>query len=54
MTLKEKLERSRLVNNLSLELAIYNQAIEDNSKFKNFYQTKATEIEAKIDALTKE
>ena len=51
MTLKEKLARSRVVNDLSLELSIYNEAIAGNSKFKTFYQGKADEIKAKIKAL---
>lgn len=51
MTLKEKLARSRVMNELSIELAIYNKAIADNSRFKSFYKIKADETEDKIEVL---
>jgi len=44
LTLKEKIARSRLIDQLKKERQIYLDAIESGSKFSEFYSTKAVKL----------
>jgi hypothetical protein len=49
MTLKEKLAAARRRLELEQELEIYTDAIKKNSRYADFYKTKAAEIERKLE-----
>tara|TARA_R110000765_G_scaffold5054_1_gene15753 strand:+ start:437 stop:601 length:165 start_codon:yes stop_codon:yes gene_type:complete len=48
MTLKEKIAQSQQINQLKIELSIYDDAIKSGSKFSDYYETKAAAIKAKL------
>lgn len=51
MTLKEKIAKIRKVDQLKIEMSIYDDAILKGSKFSDFYATKAAAIKANIEAI---
>lgn len=51
MTLKEKIDQARKVDQLKIEMSIYDDAIKSGSKFSDFYATKSAAIKAKIESI---
>ena len=51
MTLKEKIAKIRKVDQMKIEMSIYDDAISKGSKFSDFYATKAAAIKANIEAI---
>mgnify|MGYP003633219415 FL=1 len=52
MTLKEKVIQSQKVNQLKIEMSIYEGAIKNGSKFSDYYANKAAAIKAKINSIS--
>ena len=51
MTLKEKIAQARKVDQLKIEMSIYDDAIKRGSKFSDFYATKSAAIKTKIESI---
>tara|TARA_R110000803_G_scaffold133911_1_gene201035 strand:- start:763 stop:924 length:162 start_codon:yes stop_codon:yes gene_type:complete len=51
LTLKEKIAKSRLRDQLKQERQIYLDAIDNGSKFSDFYATKAALLNEKLAAI---
>jgi len=51
MTLKEKIAQARKVDQLKIEMSIYDDAIKSGSKFSDFYATKSAAIKNKIESI---
>jgi len=52
MKLKEKLAQAKQINQLKIEMSIYDDAIKNGSKFSDFYATKSAAIKAKIESIS--
>ena len=51
MTLKEKIARTRKVDQLKEEMSIYDDAVESGSKFSDYYATKSAAIQEKLNVI---
>ena len=51
MTLKEKIARTRKVDDIKHEIATYEQALVGGSKYSEYYRTKMVQLKAKLEAI---
>jgi hypothetical protein len=51
MTLKEKIERTRKIDDIKHEMATYEQALVSGSDYSEYYTKQLTNLQTKLDSI---